>query len=192
MAYHGALYSTLAHFLSIPLPRAHKHHSLASISSPSLASQYTQSNLSDSLVLKIPNSLPSQNLSKNPSFLNYERWVFSGDSLAPRRSLDLQKQHPLCHSPIRLIKSCYPTTPYDANKHAIAVAAATAAVAEAALAAAQAAAEVVRLTGGGGGGNVNGGSHRRFAEEVSAVKIQSAFRGYLVSVLFHVREFIVF
>ncbi|KAG5230653.1 calmodulin-binding family protein [Salix suchowensis] len=72
-----------------------------------------------------------------------------------------------------------PTTPYDANKHAIAVAAATAAVAEAALAAAQAAAEVVRLTGGGGGGNVNGGSHRRFAEEVSAVKIQSAFRGYL-------------
>ncbi|KAJ6676130.1 CALMODULIN-BINDING PROTEIN [Salix viminalis] len=55
------------------------------------------------------------------------------------------------------------TTPYDANKHAIAVAAATAAVAEAALAAAQAAAEVVRLTGGGGGGNVNGGSHRRFA-----------------------------
>jgi hypothetical protein len=71
----------------------------------------------------------------------------------------------------------------DANKHAIAVAAATAAVAEAALAAAQAAAEVVRLTSGGpggrGGGNV-GGSHRRFVEEVSAVKIQSAFRGYLV------------
>jgi hypothetical protein len=82
------------------------------------------------------------------------------------------------------------TTPYDANnldanKHAIAVAAATAAVAEAALAAAQAAAEVVRLTSGGcgGGGNVLGGSHRRFVEEVSAVKIQSAFRGYLVSVL---------
>ena len=75
------------------------------------------------------------------------------------------------------------TTHFDANKHAIAVAAATAAVAEAALAAAQAAAEVVRLTSGGpggrGGGNV-GGSHRRFAEEVSAVKIQSAFRGYLV------------
>ena len=69
------------------------------------------------------------------------------------------------------------TTPYDANKHAIAVAAATAAVAEAALAAAQAAAEVVRLTGGG---DVNAASHRRLAEEVSAVKIQSAFRGYLV------------
>ncbi|KAF9668346.1 hypothetical protein SADUNF_Sadunf15G0119100 [Salix dunnii] len=68
------------------------------------------------------------------------------------------------------------TTPYDANKHAIAVAAATAAVAEAALAAAQAAAEVVRLTGGG---NVNAASHHRLADEVSAVKIQSAFRGYL-------------
>lgn len=61
----------------------------------------------------------------------------------------------------------------DANKHAIAVAAATAAVAEAALAAAHAAAEVVRLTSGGGG------SHRRFAKEMAAVKIQSAFRGYL-------------
>ncbi|KAJ6672061.1 CALMODULIN-BINDING PROTEIN [Salix viminalis] len=78
----------------------------------------------------------------------------------------------------------FDATNLDANKHAIAVAAATAAVAEAALAAAQAAAEVVRLTSGGGpggrcGGNV-GRSHRRFAEEVSAVQIQSAFRGYLV------------
>ncbi|EOY23117.1 hypothetical protein QUC31_008094 [Theobroma cacao] len=64
----------------------------------------------------------------------------------------------------------------DANKHAIAVAAATAAVAEAALAAAHAAAEVVRLTSGGGGA---GGSNRRLAQEMAAVKMQSAFRGYL-------------
>ncbi|KAF5731136.1 hypothetical protein HS088_TW19G00741 [Tripterygium wilfordii] len=73
----------------------------------------------------------------------------------------------------------------DANKHAIAVAAATAAVAEAALAAAQAAAEVVRLTRSSGGGRAASsaghviGSHWRRKEELAAVKIQSAFRGYL-------------
>ncbi|KAI3471110.1 hypothetical protein Pfo_027773 [Paulownia fortunei] len=67
----------------------------------------------------------------------------------------------------------------DANKHAIAVAAATAAVAEAALAAAQAAAEVVRLTSGGGsarGAPYATGDRRPI---LAAVKIQSAFRAYL-------------
>ncbi|OMO97921.1 IQ motif, EF-hand binding site [Corchorus olitorius] len=72
----------------------------------------------------------------------------------------------------------------DANKHAIAVAAATAAVAEAALAAAHAAAEVVRLTSGTNStaaGGCASASNRRLAAEVemAAVKIQSAFRGYL-------------
>ncbi|XP_059629313.1 protein IQ-DOMAIN 23-like [Cornus florida] len=64
----------------------------------------------------------------------------------------------------------------DANKHAIAVAAATAAVAEAALAAAHAAAEVVRLTSGGNRATAAYVSGRR---ESAAVKIQSAFRAYL-------------
>ncbi|XP_057446266.1 protein IQ-DOMAIN 24-like isoform X2 [Lotus japonicus] len=72
------------------------------------------------------------------------------------------------------------TDSLDANKHAIAVAAATAAVAEAALAAAHAAAEVVRLTSGSGPVPA-AQDRRRQAEETAAaaVKIQSAFRGYL-------------
>ncbi|CAA0830792.1 IQ-domain 24 [Striga hermonthica] len=64
----------------------------------------------------------------------------------------------------------------DANKHAIAVAAATAAVAEAALAAAHAAAEVVRLTSGGRSGRGELGDRRLVK---ATVKIQSAFRAYL-------------
>lgn len=72
----------------------------------------------------------------------------------------------------------------DANKHAIAVAAATAAVAEAAVAAAQAAAAVVRLTSNSGRcGNFTSsyvGSCGGARDEVAAIKIQSAFRGYLV------------
>lgn len=64
--------------------------------------------------------------------------------------------------------------PDEQNKRAIAVAAATAAVAEAAVAAAHAAAAVVRLTSSG-----RCVPTRR--EELAAIKIQSAFRGYLVS-----------
>ncbi|XP_028797448.1 protein IQ-DOMAIN 14-like [Neltuma alba] len=72
----------------------------------------------------------------------------------------------------------------DANKHAIAVAAATAAVAEAALAAAHAAAEVVRLTNGPTvtrpvSTTQASTSQRRWVEQAAAVKIQSAFRSYL-------------
>ncbi|WVZ72642.1 hypothetical protein U9M48_021067 [Paspalum notatum var. saurae] len=69
----------------------------------------------------------------------------------------------------------------DQSKHAIAVAAATAAAADAAVAAAQAAVEVVRLTsqgpvfGGGGRGAVLDPRGHAGA----AVKIQTAFRGFL-------------
>lgn len=61
----------------------------------------------------------------------------------------------------------------EQTKHSHSVAVATGAAAEAAIVAAQAAAEVVRLT-----------SVTRFAgkskEEVAAIKIQTAFRGYMV------------
>lgn len=63
----------------------------------------------------------------------------------------------------------YYSTDKEQTKHAIAVAAATAAAADAAVAAAQAAAAVVRLT--------SHGTHDKWA----AVKIQTVFRGFLVS-----------
>jgi len=81
------------------------------------------------------------------------------------------------------LKSLYDDTGRQQSKHAIAVAAATAAAADAAVAAAQAAVEVVRLTnqgpvfGGGAGGAVLDPRGRAGA----AVKIQTAFRGFLVS-----------
>jgi hypothetical protein len=79
------------------------------------------------------------------------------------------------------------STSLERNKHAIAVAAATAAVAEAALTAARAAAEVVRLTSNGVGGSSTVSRPKtrihqtRLPVETAAVRIQSAFRGYLVS-----------
>lgn len=63
----------------------------------------------------------------------------------------------------------------EQNKHAIAVAAATAAAADAAVAAAQAAVAVVRLTSNGRGTLLKAGRERW-----AALKIQTAFRGFLV------------
>lgn len=64
----------------------------------------------------------------------------------------------------------------EQNKHAYSVALATAAAAEAAVAAAQAAAEVVRLT-------AVARYPGKSKEEIAAIKIQTAFRGYLVRLL---------
>lgn len=63
----------------------------------------------------------------------------------------------------------------EQSKHAYSVAFATAVAAEAAVAAAQAAAEVVRLTSAA---RYSGKSN----EEIAAIKIQTAFRGYLVKI----------
>ncbi|KAG0484640.1 hypothetical protein HPP92_008530 [Vanilla planifolia] len=75
---------------------------------------------------------------------------------------------------IAWLRALYAETETEQSKHAIAVAAATAAAADAAVAAAQAAVAVVRLTNHGRG-IIFGSVHERLA----AVKIQTAFRGYL-------------
>ena len=96
----------------------------------------------------------------------------------------------LCHNPATIppnispaeaawLQSFYKETEKEQNKHAIAVAAATAAAADAAVVAAQAAVAVVRLTSQGRD-TMFGGGH----EKLAAVKIQTVFRGYLVSLPF--------
>jgi hypothetical protein len=68
-------------------------------------------------------------------------------------------------------------TESEQNKHAYSVALASAVAAEAAAVAAQAAAEVVRLTAVP---TTTPKTHVCSKEELAAVKIQTAFRGYLV------------
>ncbi|KAJ4827225.1 hypothetical protein Tsubulata_034566 [Turnera subulata] len=111
----------------------------------------------------------------------------------PRKKADKKTSRsstPSSHKFNETIPAPYSDPNSDANKHAIAVAAATAAVAEAALAAAQAAAEVVRLTNAGAPARCApasaststshaAGGHRRWLEVLAAIRIQSAFRGYL-------------
>lgn len=103
------------------------------------------------------------------------RWSFGGRSV---RNADTSSEHgsELVAEPKAFSLSNENHGEHEQNKHAIAVAAATAAAADAAVAAAQAAAAVVRLTSTGysyayGGTDI---------EEFAAIRIQSAFRGYLV------------
>ncbi|KAI5005216.1 hypothetical protein ZWY2020_032459 [Hordeum vulgare] len=78
------------------------------------------------------------------------------------------------------LKSLYNETEREQSKHAIAVAAATAMAADAAVAAAQAAVEVVRLTSKGPTSTVLAGAVAEPRGRASAaVKIQTAFRGFL-------------
>jgi hypothetical protein len=80
------------------------------------------------------------------------------------------------------LKSLYKETEREQSKHAIAVAAATAAAADAAVAAAHAAVEVVRLTSQGPASTPFSGAFADPRGRASAaVKIQTAFRGFLVS-----------
>ncbi|KAJ4750204.1 Iq-domain 31 [Rhynchospora pubera] len=129
---------------------------------------------------------------ENPS-ANYttekKRWSFA-KSTRDSDSTSSAPAGPIKPGPIdnsAWLRSLYNETEREQSKHAIAVAAATAAAADAAVAAAQAAVAVVRLTsqghgsrvfGPGGDGampGVPGGSPMRIA----AVKIQTAFRGFL-------------
>ncbi|KAK0588115.1 hypothetical protein LWI29_034516 [Acer saccharum] len=100
-----------------------------------------------------------------------------------RNSSSTAKQHSLYgHHDTAAAAAAKPTDDDDttSEKHAIAVAAATAAVAEAAVAAAQAAAAVVRLTSSSGRCRSYPASCRGTLDDVAAaIKIQSAFRGYL-------------
>ncbi|KAH6803979.1 IQ-domain 3 [Perilla frutescens var. frutescens] len=76
---------------------------------------------------------------------------------------------PAAHSPVEDAKLMEAEN--EQSRHAYSVALATAAAAEAAVAAAHAAAEVVRLTAAARSGKTK--------EEIAAIKIQTAFRGYL-------------
>ncbi|KAK7270511.1 hypothetical protein RIF29_23711 [Crotalaria pallida] len=118
---------------------------------------------------------------------NKKRWNFSKHTNT-NTNRDNSVPPPPSSTALTLNHS-HPSSSLDASKHAIAVAAATAAVAEAALAAAHAAAEVVRLTSSNNNKNNASSSRpatapvhvsrRSLPEEIAAVKLQSAFRGYL-------------
>ncbi|KAI3459040.1 hypothetical protein Pfo_015703 [Paulownia fortunei] len=77
---------------------------------------------------------------------------------------------PAAHSPMEEVKLIEAEN--EQNRHAYSVALATAVAAEAAVAAAHAAAEVVRLTAAAR-------NQGKTKEEIAAIKIQTAFRGYL-------------
>ncbi|KAG8380415.1 hypothetical protein BUALT_Bualt06G0013000 [Buddleja alternifolia] len=101
----------------------------------------------------------------------------SGKSFGSQRTIDLDSPNsenavvvPTVHSPMEEVKLMEAEN--EQNRHAYSVALATAVAAEAAVAAAHAAAEVVRLTAAAH----NKGKTK---EEIAAIRIQTAYRGYL-------------
>ncbi|KAL3649786.1 hypothetical protein CASFOL_006189 [Castilleja foliolosa] len=117
-------------------------------------------------------------MGKKGKWFHAVKKVFSCESNKNRqknkRSIDLAssstKNAVVNHSPIEEVKLI--EAEIEQNRHAYSVALATAAAAEAAAVAANAAAEVVRLTAGTG-------YLGKSKEDIAAIKIQTAFRGYL-------------
>lgn len=112
---------------------------------------------------------------ENSNSSDKKRWSF-GKSVRDSVCVGQIQVNNLVDTETTWAKSYYNETENEQNKHAIAIAAASAAAADAAVAAAQAAVAVVRLTSHGRG-TLFGGGRERWA----AVKIQTVFRGYLVS-----------
>lgn len=132
---------------------------------------------------KDPLELPSSdtNTTRPADRKDKRRWSF-GKSLkdaSPNSHVPANLPPNISPADSAWLRSYLAETDKEQNKHAIAVAAATAAAADAAVAAAQAAVAVVRLTSKGSGGQLFG-KRERWA----AMKIQTVFRGYLVSGFF--------
>lgn len=121
-------------------------------------------------------SSSSISVSSRDSKLEKRRWSTGKSSKDPNAALNIPRSSdPAWH------RSYFAETEEEQNRHAIAVAAATAAAADAAVAAAQAAVAVVRLTSQGRGVKFGVGGGGGGKEGCAAVKIQTVFRGYLVT-----------
>lgn len=101
------------------------------------------------------------------------RWSFRRSSAAAGPPKDSNSTEQFTMTPPSVLQAAMEAE-NEQKKHAVAVAVATAAAADAAVAAAQAAAAVIRLTAAANGGKASA------IEEAAAIKIQSAFRSYLV------------
>ncbi|KAJ7567842.1 hypothetical protein O6H91_01G009500 [Diphasiastrum complanatum] len=114
------------------------------------------------------NVVSVQNASKQ-SLKGKRKWLFGKSSSSESFSHSTNNSNFSCNSETSALQA------EEKSNHALVLAVATAAAAEAAVAAANAAAAVVRLTETGATSFYGD----RFREEWAAIKIQTAFRGYL-------------